>query len=224
LNLIDFNKSYLYWLTKSNSNARFNIESAFNIDNEQFVLCSGVYGCSVYSDKDLFLKPSLFFQTIFSLTHHKVLRTYTTTKNADSTHLNEERFINIEMVVKNSEDYALINSFNEIKAAFNSGKEIISKILIRKPIIAELIFPVKHINLDFEKERFQVETGPVLIYTDLTKNSLKIEKLLPAYIAFTSLKKFEFIPFEERKTRGNDYNRSFYEPKVVEAEILLYCK
>lgn len=197
---IDFDNSYITWLTTDDSYGRFNIEAVCQIENIQtgitnnFYLLSTVMACNVYGKKDLFHDPPYTFTAIFSKDSIKRIRNYSDQINNNS----DIKFI--------TDVFKDVNYHIELKkyAELNNTENIIETTLKNQKIIAVIenkideitnikyIFPVKHINVKkVPSLQFQVETGPILFNKN---NYYSLDELNSFYIAFNNLEYYKIIP------------------------------
>ncbi|MEO6305841.1 MAG: hypothetical protein ABIP51_22030 [Bacteroidia bacterium] len=212
IQLIDFNSSFITWLTKDNSFGRFNIEALCSFNNKDKTantnyLCSTVMAGNVYGKEDLFKTPSYTFSIIFSENKFKRLRFYQSTDEfKNDTALNTTVFQTVNISAKYCE-YKKLNSVNEIVNACEANSGLITVINNGDSTIT---FPVKHINFNRISNAFQVETG-YLIHN--TNGSLNINDLELFNIAFNSFDKYELL----QKNNNNS-------GKTYKGEISVYAK
>lgn len=209
--LIDFNNSFITWLTKDESFGRFNIEAGFTIQKNNSVvsyfLSSTVMACNVYGKDELFKTPNYTFSIIFSENKYKRFRFYNdTNKFNNDTGFNSAVFQSVN-ISANYCKYKKLNNVTDIAQASQANNELIAVINKEETTIT---FPVKHINFNKSLCNFQVEMG----YLMHNKNDhTDINDLELFYIAFNSFDKYELLAY------GN--NNSV---KIHKGEISVYAK
>jgi len=174
---IDFSASYFTWLTKKEASyGRFQIESActsncFNLEEEEtYYLATAVIAGNVYAKNDLVKQPVYQFQIAASKQRHMIFRTFVfSPDDQNSLGDNSELFKEVELHIIKKEAVAL-KDFDDIAFHFFNHSAMTACICYeikqnRQQI--EIEFPVKHINIQRENRLFQVETGPILIPSEI---------------------------------------------------------
>jgi hypothetical protein len=159
--IVDFQNSFLEWETKENSIGRFSAEAVIFSGDKGFILGSEVLACNVYNTNDFFKKPVYKFQPLFSNHHQLIYRTFTEDNTSnDSSSFDQEIFNRVNCHVQELKAYEVIDNIEILNRAFKNEKKFQMLITINKH---QLQFPVKHINVNLEESRFQIETGPVVV-------------------------------------------------------------
>lgn len=199
--MIDFQNSYITWLTTDNSYGRFNIESVLNVFDssgillDTFVTICGVVACNVYGPYPLFIQPPFLFQAIISKSKIKIFRLHHLDRNCDSFENINDKFIEIKTnIIHINEKTTSLSNFIDISDAVLNNKSIIGQTIIQKEkLMYELIYPVKHINISLKKKSFQVETG-VIGYVDFNNHdNISCHDFYLIYIAFKDMKNIAMI-------------------------------
>ena len=205
---IDFDNSFITWLTKENSSyGRFSIEAVNTVINvetgaiQEFYLLSSVFACSVYNAQSMIKDPPYYFSVIFSNKQFKRFRFYGNSSDPDEKE-NEDVFEKVSFDI-NYKVYGNISSEKKIVEATLNNEKIYAKVLIKSTKTnQELFFPIKHNNVrKMDKFEFQVETGPVAI---LEHGENEISGFSMGYIAFNDLFSYEIICPNSKKTDSFD--------------------
>lgn len=225
MELIDFDNSYITWLTKDDSYGRFNIEAVSQTENVEtgitnnFYLLSTVMACNVFGKNDLFHYPAYTFTAIFSKDKIKRIRNYSDKINNNS----DIKFITD--IFKNVNYHIELRKYAEL----NNTENIIETTLKNQKIIAVIenkideinnikyIFPVKHINVKHVPSgQFQVETGPIISHVNNTNFSF--DSLSLFFVAFNNCKSYNLIAHDDFESykRGNKF--------IINEKILLLTR
>lgn len=229
IELIDFNKSYLTWLTKDNSYGRFNIEAVCEIEDlinkatETYYLLSTVMACDVYGKKSLFRNPSYTFTAIFSSKEFKRIRNYTSLGKIDIDYgAISDAFKSTEIRLNKS--YCRRTEINHIGGLIKDAECLISCVDLvdyHPNYTVKIIFPIKHINYRRNHVvEFQMETGMVILPNYLSKSQILIKDISLAYIAFNSLDKVQ-IHFQTSDHNGEiEFNTKEKIEQVISLETV----
>jgi hypothetical protein len=204
MELIDFDNSYITWLTKDNSYGRFSIDAICQMENiktgyiQNYYLLSTVMACNVYGTETLFHNPPYTFTAIFSKDKIKRIRNYPVqnTNNDDIKPINDV-FKDVKYSIT-SKEYKKAETVEDIINTTLENKKII--VVIKETTnsenIARYIFPVKHINVRKNpKKEFQIETGPILI-KKIKDKLLTLDNLNLAFIAFKDCKNLHYLQLD----------------------------
>ncbi|WP_303673637.1 hypothetical protein [Vampirovibrio chlorellavorus] len=204
---VDFSRSFCTWLLQEQTGyGRFSIEAVLRIRNhqvsqsaiqEEYVLLSQVVAGNVYGQQQLVIEPVYQFAALFGSTHYRVFRThYPFQPHQDSVSPIPDRFRAIETVIHPAPAIAHQNAQGVIVAT-QANRPLVTHMTYHGPdgLRAELIFPVKHINVQPVTGQFQVETGPILWPTPPATNSAtgqwELENLTRAYTIFNRFDRAE---------------------------------
>lgn len=219
MELIDFNNSYITWLTKGQSYGRFAIDSLMKFENktaqETFYLGSTVMACDVYGKGQLFRHPPYSFTPIFS--HNQIKRFRFSTpedSQSDDIKFHSEIFEKVSFNIS----YTLSTKLNSIDDIINESKKN-SNLIGKVEIVStnnedtSLIFPIKHINYTCESPyKFQVETGPV-IYIPENKTK-KLANTSISYISFNNFSEIHILSSANKNTFGYFTDESKIEARI----------
>lgn len=186
--IVDFHNSFLEWETPDNSLGRFKAEAIIFYDHQSFILGSEVIACKVYNTNDFFISPAYKFQPLFSKETQIIFRSFAETQMPNDTisHLLPE-FKNVVCKIEELKSYTVIEDYDTLEKEFSKNKNLQVNIKSEK---YELQFPVKHININGKQNRFQIETGTLVIPNETNK-------LIRAFSTFSSFDYVEFISEEQ---------------------------
>lgn len=227
--MIDFSQSYVTWHTHNNSCGRFQLESLCAISNSEGVLVETLYGLNgvmagdVYGTSPLLYSPSFFYQAIFTTSQVKIQRSFFPEEEKDSLQAIEQLFSHVEFNTLQQEESKEILSYPEIREATLANQSIVGQLNYKKEDISiELFFPVKHINVSDVKQKFQVETGSIVIPNFDEKPDNWLEVANQAYLAFNNFEAADFLLYDIDKTNTNLKVRRYCKPLHINARIKLW--
>ena len=149
---------------------------------------------NVYAENHLIKSPPYMYLAVFSENEYKIIRNYHLYSTDQDNHGNVlDRFKSTKVYLHSSK-YKRLLSFNDIYHATigNLSMNAIINMSGWERTDIELQFPINHINVQSDQQKFQVETGPILIPIDERK-SADVDSLDIGYIAFNQFKRFEYI-------------------------------
>lgn len=230
----DFSNSYVTFVTPKKENiARIPIESSCKpIDiesSEEFFLIASCKGETVYVEKGLFNVPSYDWCGIFSRDEFALLRTFAThepgRKEEYSPGKVKDRFGEVRISLERIPDASELSQIQEIVEATLQNSRLVGRTTIRdesNDISAVLEYPIKTINVNPEKNVFQVDTGPVLFPQLDSEDDDRIKWLKPAYIAYNDFDYAEFIIQSPTPIGRNLWVKHYSEIKGVKADNLIF--
>jgi hypothetical protein len=188
LESIDFSRSFCTWLLKEQSGyGRFTIEAVLRTSIEEFLLLSGVMAANVYGKENLILKPTYEFAAVFGKSRYRVFRTHALyNEKQDTTDIISDRFQAVERHLTRVSVSALSTPQQIIEATRNN-KMLNAHMRLPR---CELIFPVKHMNVQTDTKNFQVETGPILFPSDF--QNVDLNSFKQVFTVFNRLDEAEF--------------------------------
>ncbi len=226
---IDFTSSFVTWkLHDAADFGRFSIDAACILNSgsstETFFLAAGVMAGNVYGDGYLLRQPPYRYQAVFSESHYRIFRVYASQhQDQDTIGKIGERFERLELSINRS-DYRKLENFDAIIGATFGMLPINAHVELELgySTTAELIFPVRHINIESDRQRFQAETGPVLAPLE-DHSGTAIDRLMPAFIAFNQLDDLSLAFLAETGSISGDtgYGRFYCGIRKTAARICL---
>ena len=197
---IDFSASYLTWLTrKGRSYGRFQIDAACVIrdpcsgKSETYYLAPAVVAGNVYAENDLVKQPIYLFQIAVSDKRHVVFRTFVPDGDVQiSFDKNSKLFEEIEFHITRNEA-AVLKDFDDIDLRFQQHNSISAYMSYETAQHGrlEVEFPIKHMNIQKERRLFQVETGPILVPSEVPADSPSYGKRFSFNTAFIHFSCFD---------------------------------
>ena len=228
--VIDFNKSSIGWLGQSKGEFKLaSILTYYDDRNNQLTygLSQSVLAGNVYGKNNLIKNPYYIFQVLGDHNEQKILRTdLPNNKYNFLKFFNKRKKINDTKLSKIFKDFKLeikkkkglkIILFNDIYKNFEKSN-FTSKIKFKdfQNLKFEIEFPINHLNVSSIKERWQVETGPILLPL-IYKTNNKFD-LLPSFVVFNKFDSIDILydyPFGFRNKK-----KSYL--KNINCEIELY--
>ena len=179
---LDFNSSSIGWKLKNGSLGIFKIDALLKEKKSDQInyLANTVMAGNVYSKSFLPISPNYNFQWLTNGSKQVVYRYFSNNRikidekknnKIDKFFINTKYQKKIEVSIESLIDnYELFNESLSCKLEFN--KQIIE-------------FPIKHINVQPLKKKFQIETGPIIFKRN--------NKFISAFIFFNSCNKCQIV-------------------------------
>jgi len=163
---IDFAGSWVEWqLAQPASVGRFAVDAALTVVDaagrrDLFCLGAQVFAGEVYGQGALFRQPAYEFAAAFSATHFRIFRSPHGGREVDEHGAIAERFVAARRELKN----ARCRRIDGCAAALHPRQPLVARARLAGEggTALELEFPVRHVNIDSQRDLFQVETGPLL--------------------------------------------------------------
>jgi len=193
MNVLDYGLSFVGSVGPNNA-VRFWLESRTVVIDEQggareeYLQCGSCKSEDTFAEKDLFVKDNYDFLPVFGPEHSLIFRrraylnpTYRETR------LSRECWGGQILHLKEAEPAQLLETNAAIREATHAGLPIVSHTEIRNDqtrMRAVIECPVKTMNINDERDVYQVDTGPVM-YPDLSQRPDRIVDCLAlAFVAF----------------------------------------
>lgn len=218
LKVCDFSNSYITFTTPRKENtARLQTESRCEfIDKqshtEEFFLVASCKSETVYVPKNLFKVPNYDFCGIFSGQDFLIFRTYAyhepDRKREYDAGLVKDRFLEVHHTIKRTTQTEVLKEEKRIIKATLSNQPLIGRTEIMdegNQIRAILEYPIKTMNVNQEKNVFQVDTGPVPLPDFTSKHERKTEWFRLAYVAYNTFNVSEFVVQQPTPIGGGFY-------------------
>jgi hypothetical protein len=223
MNIPDFSRSFLRWTSTSNNHTpRLQVDAVCTLTAggvaKSYVLSAMCTGETMYADRDLIHQPADEFAMVFSPSDREFMffKSYADPElnvhevhrlgEAMSTHNGKGSPI-VEMSVHLAQRPAArrLTGYAEIREAILGDKPLNA----RTEYLGEdgstqvvMDYPVKICNIAHGRERWQIDTGPVLLPDFSAKSPLAIGRLRSGYIVFNSWDWAEVIHRPPRSPRG----------------------
>ena len=243
MNVIDYGLSFIGSVGPKNA-VRFWIESRTRIMDEKNGATEDYYqvgsckGEATFAEKDLFLHPSYDFLTIFGPedTVHfnrtavfnregylssSVYRQYTASSKAWGGNIYH---------LKQAQSVRRLETNGEIRQATHDGLPIVGQTEIwddQTQMRAIIEYPIKTMNINDERDIYQVDTGPV-VWPDLSqRHDRNIESISLAFVAFNVPHFADFVIEEPVviSENGRDICSVYHYSKIISlaATNTLFC-
>lgn len=240
---IKFNHSSISWITREEeSHGRFSVESVLRIKQEEksnvFALAPAVLAGKMYVSGDLCKHPPYLFQLVAGITEYQILRTYVNPFRQAVTRLTSKesristserdknlfRKIEVQLIKESSR---VLTSYEEVEASYHGNDEFSA--LVHLPCVCkqniELEFPLKHINLLPSKKKWQVETGPILLFSfdQCLHEKSTLMHAKPGFIHFNHLEAAD-ISFGFPLSAQNPFLRNNKSSGLINCKIQILVK
>ena len=204
----DFDRSFLTYCTKDGVNhGRFQICASCAISGpggeDLYFLTHPVIACTVYGGDTLIKEPAYRFQAVFSKTRYKIFRTILVSgQQQDSSGQVAQEFSDMEIHAAHrtiqllDENAAIVDH-----AARNACLQARLSLQGTGGCSVRIEFPIRHINFDPVRARFQVETGTVALPNLLAPATGDPDSLFIFYLAFSELTRAEAIELPHSPVR-----------------------
>ncbi len=210
----DFKRSFITWKVHNNLSGRFGVEASLNYENTTSYLLHGVLACKVLESDEMIHTPSYLFQAAFSENRFHIYRINNIWGNSKDTNgANDSGFEDIQFYCPMVEEPILTTASDVCEAVLNNQQISATVVYSTAGKQTQISFPVKHINVEHETNRWQIETGPVLVPYLNSEPSI-----LPAYLAINSNGNMDIAPL---LTEPGNHAR-FYQKKItLSAQVTL---
>lgn len=196
---IDFARSSLAWLLPEQpSHGRFALDAVLSVADaargwqETFYLGAQVFAGNVYGEGELFKRPPYEFALASSDRHYRIFRAgHGGGTQRDDWGRVADRFKALDPELRR----VACRRVGARAAELLPARELVCRMSVAAPgegRSLELEFPVKHINVNPERDAFQVETGPVLTLAADSANA-PVELLRRAYVNFNRDDRAQFL-------------------------------
>ena len=200
--IIDFENSRMEWCTRAEQSAGFwQIESALRVENSEidqpiiYALSPAVTAGNLYS-KPMIIEPPYEFRFVASqfeymISRHSYVANTTRIETGDIASLFKSFSIHWSTLDRSA------LSEDEIIQSASSGERLVAAVSGSEDggLNWQSSFPVKHINVNNGSTGYQIETSPVLIYTNHqgVSDTRLIDNIEVANISFNNDSEFEVL-------------------------------
>lgn len=205
---IDFARSFMTWVPQGPDGniARIQLDAACTIANsstgsaETFYLIAPCRSERMYLDSPLFQMPNYEFCGIWSEFEMLILRTHWVSERDHREYggygERPSRFRGVRLDVRAFQEAEPLTAPESIVEATLANRPLIARTELRDANsgqIAVLDYPIKTMNVARHPDRFQIDTGP-LIVPDFASTALHpIERFDVAHVVYNTLDRAEFI-------------------------------
>ncbi len=220
LDMLDFNRSFLTFTTRDHGNtARIQIEARCTLvapssERHRYVLIAACKAEDTYGHGPLFKQPNYDFSGVFSERDYAIYRLFALAEdNQPESGPIEQLFASVEI---NATPLARPRALNRVT-------DIVDAVLAGVPLAARtefdvggagyhatLDYPLKTINVNHDLGLFQVDTGPLPWPHMEHDTQALVDGFAPAFIAYKSFDKAEFIIQQPTTVAGVEWRVNHY--------------
>jgi hypothetical protein len=204
MDVVDFDHSYMTFFGRDQGNiARIRLDAACTLvdgrsgESRAFYLIAPCRSERMYLDSQLFQMPNYEFCGIFAADECLIIRTHWNSERDNREYgRNTERFARVELDIRT---HAMARALADDRAIYQAT-------LANEPLVAwtELFdeasgtrvtieYPMKTINVLPAGQRFQVDTGPLLLPDFASDAARPIERFDLAHVVYHRLDQTEFV-------------------------------
>jgi len=230
---LDYSQSFICHTATHNS-VRFWVESRTRLFDREgytdFLQCASCKSEHTFAPENLFLEDNYDFLPVFGGDELIVFRRPAGLSNRYREIAGVDDYWGPPIYrLAEPRDFRELDTWKDIYDATMEGLPIVSQTCIRDPgtdMEAVIECPVKTMNLDPDREMYQVDTGPVC-YPDLSKrHDPRIACLSLAFVAFNSPSSADFIVEQPTRVPGKGgegcWIYHYTKPFSVEAENRIF--
>ena len=199
---VDFANSYLTFSAGDEHNiARIQLDAICTVEHEgrstAYHLIAPCRSEYMYKDERLFQMPNYDFRGIWTETEYRIIRTgWTTDRDGPESGDSAKRFAWTSLEVRTRSDVDLLESDTEVVEATLGGRQVVAVTFLedaRSGVRATIEYPVKTMNVARTPDRFQVDTGP-LILPDFASTAVRgVDRLDLAHVVYWRRDTAEFV-------------------------------
>ena len=205
MSAIDFTNSYMTWFpqAKDGSLARIQLDAACTIIDdkgnkaETYYLIAPCRSERMYLDTNLFQMPNYEFCAVWGLDEFMLVRTHWVSERDNRQYgLNRERWADVHLDIRTFPHTRQLNDDAAVVKATMGNLPLIARTDIRDAgsgLRAILEYPVKTMNVIREPQRFQVDTGPLILPNFSATTEHPVEMFDIAHVVYNVFDKAEFI-------------------------------
>lgn len=202
MDVLDFGRSFVTMVTPIKEGqyySRLQVEAVTTITDtrtnhsEDYFSFASCKAEEAFAKEQLFFKDNYDFCGILSSKEYAIFRTYSTYRDIFYDYGLWTKYFNDILFHIKKNDAKELSLIEEIVDASIDNLALVGRVEFDFDFYNVLIqFPVKTMNMDKERVRFQVDTGPIA-FPDLTlKKDLLVETMSPAFVAYNA---FDFADF-----------------------------
>lgn len=199
---VDFANSYLTFSAGDDHNiARIQLVAICTVEQDgestAYHLIAPCRSEYMYKDDRLFQMPNYDFRGIWTETEYRIIRTgWTTDRDGPESGDNAKRFAWTSLEVRTRSDVALLESDTEVVEATLGGRELVAVTVLddaASGIRATIEYPVKTMNVARTPDRFQVDTGPLILPDFASAAARGVDRLDLAHVVYWKRDRTEFV-------------------------------
>jgi hypothetical protein len=200
---VDFANSFLTFSVGDEHNvARIQLDAICTVEQDgqatAYHLIAPCRSEYMYRDKRLFQMPNYDFRGIWTETEYRIIRTgWTTDRDGPESGDSAGRFAWTSLEVRTRADVDLLESSDtEVVEATLAGRQLVAVTLLddkESGIRATIEYPVKTMNVAREPDRFQVDTGPLILPDFASSADRGVDRLDLAHVVYWKRDRAEFV-------------------------------
>ncbi len=235
LEMLDFSRSFLTFTTLDRgNNARIQIEARCMLTDslvgtpEKYVMIASCKAEDTYGGGQLFKQPNYDFSGVFSKSDYAIYRLFASAEdNQPESGPLGQLFAGIEIKETPLRAPRMMAGTAEIIQATLDGNPLFARTTFQAlagRFSVLLDYPIKTMNINPERQLFQIDTGP-LPFPRLEHSLDKlIDSFVPAFVAFKTLDRAEFILQQRTSLPGATTSVNHFEAThVVDAETTIFA-
>ena len=199
---VDFVNSYLTFSAGDTHNiARIQLDAICTVEHDgqstAYHLIAPCRSEYMYQDDRLFQMPNYDFRGIWTETEYRIIRTgWTTDRDGPESGDSAKRFAWTSLEVRTRSDSELLATDSEVVEATLGGRELVAVTIIEDAVSgirATIEYPVKTMNVAREPDRFQVDTGPLILPDFGSTAARGVDRLDLAHVVYWKRDRAEFV-------------------------------
>lgn len=231
MDLCDFARSFMTFTVESRVNiARIQLDARCTLVDqdsgarEDFVLITPCKSEEMYVDEGLFKAPNYDFMGIWSQREFVIIRTHAShdPERTDEWEagVNAERFAAVKIDYAPVANAVRLETDAEVFRATLDNQELIARTRLTSPggdVAAMIDYPIKTMNVRESDQRFQVDTGPILVPDWQSGAAAAAERFRLAFVCYNRFEGVEFV-FRQPTPVGDGATRAMHYSQIEAAE------
>jgi hypothetical protein len=235
LEMLDFSRSFLTFTTLDRgNNARIQIEARCTLADslvgtaEKFVMIAACKAEDTYGSGQLFKQPNYDFSGVFSTTDYAIYRLFASAQdNLPESGPIGQLFAGIEIRETALRAPRVMTDTAGIIQTTLDGFPLYARTTFQTltgRFSVTLDYPIKTMNVNPERQLFQIDTGPLPFPRIEHSPGKLIDSFVPAFVAFKSLDRAEFILQQPTRLPGITTSVNHFEAThVVDAKTTIFA-
>jgi hypothetical protein len=239
----DFPRSFLQWTsTNNNHSPRLQIEAACTLEGSagkrEFFLTAACAGETMYAERDLIHLPASEFAVIYCPDGEYVFFKWHADPRLDvceahrvgeamTTHDGRGApIVEMRLAMAHHASVRPLAGYTEIRQAILGNRPLLAQTQYRDEaagLTVTLDYPVRVCNVAHGRERWQIDTGPIVLPDAMPPSARPIECLRPGYIVYNCWDWAEVIVRAPRSASPYAAASHFSESRRLDARNSLYC-
>ena len=203
MRVIDFATCYVTVFTRDPNIARFELDSACEITDEDsgkresFYLLAPCRAERMYRKTPLFIMPNYEFAGIWSADECLMIRTHWTSERSTRQYaVNQEEWADVRLDIRHLDKARKLDRPDELVKATLDNLPLVGRTELHdesRGVRALLEYPIKIMNVLECPDKWQVDTGPLIVPDFDSPAPRLIERFDVAHVVYNALEKAEFI-------------------------------